>query len=84
MDVFKWAVDAGMTTVTYSDEDCNKLKDVIEPLREDKWLEDVFDVQSRLPADNWVQKVSTVGNWIFNSVDTRKKLFAEAELTKKH
>ena len=83
-DVFKFAVDAGFTTVTYTDDEQESLKEAFEPLKEDKWLEDVYDVQSRLQSDAWVQKVSTVGNWIFNSDDTRKKLFAEASLTARH
>jgi len=56
----------------------------VEALREDKWLEEVFEVQSRLQAQLWVQKVSTTANWIFNTADVRKKLFHEAEVTPRH
>jgi len=55
-----------------------------ETLREDKWLEEVFGPQSRLKNDEWVHKVSTSANWIFNVQDMRKRLFAEAKLTIRH
>ena len=59
-------------------------KDVLEVIREEHWLEDVFGAQSRLPSDAWVQKVATTANWIFNTKDVRKKLFAESKVTMKH
>ena len=51
IDVFKFALDAGFTTVTYTEEEQEQLKEQVEPLKEDKWLEDVYDVQSRLQSD---------------------------------
>jgi len=51
IDVFKFAFDAGFTTVTYTEEEQEQLKEQVEPLKEDKWLEDVYDVQSRLQSD---------------------------------
>ena len=73
-----------MTDVEYTDDECEKLKEAIEPLREDKWLEEVFGVVSRLKSDLWAEKVSTTANWIFNCSETRKKLFHEAEVTPRH
>ena len=87
VDVFKLAKAAGMVTEDiYSQEEEKALldKDVVEVIREEHWLEDVFGAQSRLQSEAWAQKVSTTANWIFNTKDIRKKLFAEAKVTPKH
>ena len=59
-------------------------KDVIEVVREEQWLEAVFGAQSRLESAAWVAKVSKDANWIFNSDQMRRKIFAEAGVTMRH
>jgi hypothetical protein len=59
-------------------------EDNLESIREDQWLEDVFGTASRMQSDEWVQKTATVGNWIFNSNQMRKRIFTEADVPVEH
>ena len=58
-------------------------QDVLEEVRE-MWLEDVYDVKSTLQNDAWLQAVTTKGNWIFNAVELRKKIFEQSKVQIKH
>lgn len=84
IDVFQFAKESGFAEELYSAADGSKLMDAVEIIREDKWLEQVFGVQSRLKSDLWVKQVSTVANWIFNTDQVRKELFSEAGIDSRH
>ena len=84
-DVFGFAHEAGMlATPLYSADEAKQLLDVCEILREDHWLEQVYGANSRLQSDDWVQKVSTTANWIFNPSHMRHRLFELAQVAKRH
>ena len=81
------ALDAGIAESNiYTEEEVSKLSsaDVIEYVREEQFLEEVFGASSRLMSEQWCQKVSTDAKWVFNSNEMRKKLFANAEITIRH
>ena len=83
-DVFTAGAQIGGIETIYSDDDINALKDQIEALREDVFLEDVFGVQSRLENEEWLDAVSKKAVWIFNAGTVRKKLFELASVEDKH
>ena len=85
-NVFQLAFDLNGVENVYSEDEVGKLisEDIIEILREDQWLEEVFGAQSRLQNDEWVAKVSKEANWIFDADKLRKKIFAAAEVTMRH
>ena len=79
IDVFKMALDAGIVESNiYTEEECSTLQssDVIENVREEQFLEEVFGAASRLMSDAWAQRVATQAKWIFNANDMRKKIFS--------
>ena len=87
VDAMKLAVQTGCAdSEIYSEDEQKKLtaEDVIEVVREEIWLEDVFGANSRLTSDVWADNVSKKANWIFDPKETRKKLFSEAKVTIKH
>ena len=77
-DVFTLTKAAGETAVTYSEDEIKKLLDEenLEIIREEQWLEDVYGAQSRLENSRWLEKVSTVGHWVFNPIEFRRRIFA--------
>ena len=86
-DVFKLALMTGSVSEhVYTQDEMDRIahKDVFETVREEVWLEEVFGAQSRLENDAWVDKVSKLANWIFDSAATRRKLFHEAKVTIRH
>ena len=86
-DVFKLAFLTGSVPANvYTEDEEKKLlkKDVVEVIREEQWLEEVYGAQSRLESSAWVAKVSREANWIFNPDQMRKKIFTEAGVTMRH
>ena len=68
----------------YSDSDYDSIKEQVEALREDHLLEEVYGVQAKLPNKEWLAAVSGKSNWVFNSVELRKKLFELASIDNVH
>ena len=64
----------------YGDDVCESLKEQIETVREDNWLEDVYGPQSRLTNEDWLEKVTTDGVWIFDPEQLRTKIFEAASV----
>ena len=83
-EMFTSGAQIGGIESIYSDDDSNGLKEQVEALREDVFLEEVFGVQSRLDNAEWLDAVSKKANWVFNPVQLRKKLFELASLEDKH
>ena len=83
----KFSVDLMGADQLYGDDDIAKLteKDMIEGLREDVWLEEVYGATSRRPNEEWLKAVAgKKANWIFKPEDCREKIFKEANVAKKH
>ena len=68
----------------YTEEECERLKDQIENVQEDQYLEDIFGMAAYLDTEDWMKAMCKKGSWIFNSVEMRKRLFAAAELESRH
>ena len=47
-------------------------------------MEEVFGTNSRLQSDEWVAKVKSDSKWVFDAIELRKRLFAAADVDKKH
>lgn len=68
----------------YSEEELENLKEQVELLREDQYLEDVYGTASRLTNDEWLKKMSKEAKWLFDPVEVRKRLFEAAEVEVRH
>lgn len=55
-DIIKFAAEIQGTSGIYTEEDVQKLIDdeTIELVREEHWLNEVYDASSRLPNDAWL------------------------------
>jgi len=85
-DVFKFATEHVGAGSIYSEDEVKKLFDqgVVEVIREDMWLEEVYGSQSRLDNAVWVERVTKKAKWIYEPSEMRKKLFAEAGIQIRH
>jgi len=71
----------------YEDADVENMlsNDNIEVLIEDVFLEHVYGAKSRLPNEEWLEKVgSKEGKWIYCAEEFRNKLMETAGVEKKH
>ena len=60
------------------------MKELVEDLREDQYLEDVFGQMSYLETEEWMSMMVTEGKWIFNSAHVRKRLLKLADIELRH
>ena len=56
------------------------MRDAIEDVREDCFLEEVYGKNARLENAPWLKAVSTKSKWIFDARELRMKLFEAAGL----
>ena len=86
IDIFNLTRYCGETNFVFDQDAIRKLLDEenLEIVREEQWLDSVYDAKSMLKNDIWLEKVSTVGSWIFSSVELRKRLFSTASVTYKY
>ena len=77
---------AGEFDTIYDDDTLEKLEDsdVLEAIKEDQWLEEVYGAASRLDNDAWLAKVSKDANWIFVAKELRRRLFEAAQVDYKN
>ena len=76
-DIHEMGVRTEAFASIYDDDDLKKLSEdeVLETVRDDQWLEDVYGVNSRLENTEWVQRVVKQGKWVFNAKELRDKVF---------
>ena len=79
-DLFDAASSVDGVDKPYGDDVCESLKEQIETVREDNWLEDVYGAQSRLLNEDWLEKVCTDGAWVFDPEQLRTKIFEAASV----
>ena len=78
-ELFEIAQQSGeVSEAIYNESEITSLKNQVEVLREDQYLEDVFGVMSKLDNEPWIAKNSKEANWVFNTVQIRKRLFEQA------
>ena len=58
--------------------------DLVETLREDQYLEDVYGPASRLETEDWVKAMCKQAKWVFDSAELRQRLLALAEIEHRH
>ena len=78
-ELFEIAQQVGeVPELIYSDEEVKVLKEQVEVVREDQYLEDVYGVLAKLDNEPWLEKNSKAANWVFNTVQLRKRMFEAA------
>ena len=73
-----------METQPYTEEECDRLREQVEDLREDQYLEDVFGMTGYLETEDWMKVMCKKGKWIFDSTEVRKRIFKLAEIEVRH
>lgn len=51
---------------------------------EEQWLEVMYGSKSTLMNEEWVERVTSVGKWIFDAAELRHRLFGAARMIEKH
>ena len=77
-DLFEKTYNIGYVEQIYSDEEIAIMKERVEALREDQFLEDVYGMKSKLSYKEWHSNVCKNGYWIFDAVEIRKRMLKEA------
>ena len=68
----------------YSEDEIGTLKDNVELLREDIYLEAVYGATSRLQNEEWLDKHKKEAKWVFEPMELRKRLFEVSEVGMRH
>ena len=73
-DVIKFSVDLMGAESLYSQDEIAKLvnPELIEILREDVWLDQVYGNTSRVHNEEWLKAVAKTASWIFKPAECRK------------
>ena len=56
------------------------MKDQVEDVREDQYLEDLYGMKSYMDTEDWMKKMVEDGKWVFDSAQLRKRLLEAAEI----
>ena len=85
-DIFILTRKCGETNFAFDEGSIRKILDDenLEIIREEQWLDEVYGNSSRLANNMWLEKVSSVGKWIFSAVELRKKIFSTAQVPYKY
>lgn len=67
----------------YNEDELEKLRNAHEDVREDRFLEDVFGLQSRINNQNFLEGVAKKAPYMFSSNLLRKIVFEHAKVTMK-
>ena len=78
-DLFDLAHAVGDVDKAYADDVCEVIKDKMEEVK-DLWLDDVFGHASRLENEDFLEKGSTLGSWIFYPAHLRTKILEHCEI----
>ena len=77
-------VELGVVEELYSSDDIESMKEQIETIREDQFLEDIYGIQSKLSNAEWLKAMKEKGHYIFNTAELRKRVLAAASIEAKH
>ena len=67
-EFFELAYQYGGVDQIYTDDEITSLKEQVETIREDQYLEDVYGSISKLDNEPWLAKNSKEAAWVFNTV----------------
>ena len=68
----------------YTEEECEEMKEQVDLIREDQFLDDVFGYDSTLDNALWLEKMCKEAAWVFDSAQLRKRLLEAASIEEKH
>ena len=60
------------------------MKEQIETVREDQFVEDIYGIQSKLPNAEWLEAITTKAAYIFDTAQIRERVLKAAEIDPKH
>ena len=68
----------------YTEEEIEKIKEAVETVREDQYLESVFGNKAAIDKNEWLDKMNTIATWVFDTGKIRERLLDTAEIEIKH
>ena len=88
-DVACWNLFEALNSINvieelYTPEEIAKLKEQVEALREDMFIDDMYGNYSRLDYADFCENCYLRASWVFSSSEIRSKLFKLAEVDIKH
>ena len=60
------------------------MKEQVETVREDQFVEDIFGIQSRLQNVDWLERMKEKAHYIFDTSEIRARVLKAAEIEAKH
>ena len=81
--LFEVTAEHGFIPDNYSDQ-TDALKEQVETVQEDQFVEDVFGISSKLENQLWIDTVSEKVYWVLDAVEIRKRLMEAAGIEAKH
>lgn len=79
-EIFAFTAQNDFAKEYYNDGVHEQLKDQVETLREDHFIEDVYGIQSKLKSEEWLEAMEDKCAWVLNPIELRKRLLALAEV----
>jgi len=79
-----FAVKTDELSTDYTEEEIEQLKQSVEEVREDQFLEEIYGNRAHLDKSEWLDKISNEVNWIFDSAKIRQRLFLSANIEQRH
>ena len=68
----------------YTEYEIEQIKEAVEVVREDQYLEDVFGARTSLDKEDWLEKMVNEAKWAFSSTQLRQRLLDVAGIVPRH
>ena len=83
-DLIKIGTEIGEVDEIYNADELELLRQQIEDVQEDHFLEDIYGLSSQIANLQWRKKLCGDAKWIFDTAEIRKRLFDAAEIEPRH
>ena len=60
------------------------MKEQVETVREDQFVEDIYGINSKLANAEWLEAITTKAAYIFDTAEMRNRLLKAADIEAKH
>ena len=60
------------------------MKEQIETVREDQFVEDIYGIQAKVKNAEWLEAVTGKASWIFDTCEIRNRILKAADIEAKH
>ena len=64
----------------YDESELDAMKEQVENIREDQYLEDIYGASARVSYEDWMKAQCDKAKWIFDPTELRKRLCTAASV----